>query len=135
MPILYIYIVEDDLLTAAALKRMLNRMGHAVCGIADNYNKAVDDLQKINIDLVISDIMLNGSETGIDLGRYINKHLNTPIIYHSSITQIELINEALNNLPDASLAKPVTPAALDYAINKFINKHTLSDRTTLSALM
>lgn len=83
---LNVYIVEDNILMAVALTHMLISLGHSVCGSATTYKKAVYDLQRMDIDLVITDIMLTGKKNGVDLGRYIAKYLNIPLIYHSSVS-------------------------------------------------
>lgn len=116
VPQLRIYIVEDDMLMAASLKHILTGLGHSVCGSAVTYKQAVNELKKIEVDLVITDIMLKGKKTGIDLGVFIKKHLQIPFIYQSSVTESELIIAAMDNLPGAYLFKPVTRAALAGAI-------------------
>ena len=122
---LNIYIVEDNELMAAVLKHLLISLGHNVCGWATTYKKAVEELPKMNADLVITDIILIGRETGIDLGRYIKAHLNIPFIYLSSITANDMIKEALNSLPDTYLFKPVTKPALAQAISNFKERNEI----------
>lgn len=122
---LNIYIVEDNELMAAVLKQLLISLGHNVCGCAATYQHAVNELPKVNPDLVITDIILIGKETGIDLGRYIKAHLNIPFIYLSSITASDVIKEALNSLPDTYLFKPVTKPALAEAISNFKERNEI----------
>jgi len=129
---LYIYIVEDDLLMASALKRLLTGMGHCVCGIADSYIKAVYEIQRIEVDLVITDIMLTGEKTGIDLGRYIKANLNIPFIYLSSISSNDMIRAALDNLPDSFLFKPVNKASLSAALMNFNTRNNIPAQKNLS---
>jgi DNA-binding NarL/FixJ family response regulator len=114
---LCIYIVEDNPLMAHALKSMLINIGHDICGIAESYHKAVKDLEEINVDLVITDIMLEGEENGIDLARYINDNLQIPFIFQSSITSTEMIQEAYETNPNAFLPKPVSKTALLNALS------------------
>jgi two-component SAPR family response regulator len=123
MHALNIYIVEDDMLMAASLKHMLLNLGHSVCGSSTNYNQAVAELEKMNVDLVITDIMLTGHKTGIDLGKYIKDNLNIPLIYQSSVTSNEIIGDALANYPEAYLYKPVSKASLSDAISTFNKKY------------
>lgn len=109
---LYIYIVEDEPLMAAALKRTIYNIGHNVCGTADNYNQAVIDLNLLKADLVITDIMINGSKTGIDLAKYINNYLHLPFIFQSSVSSDDVLKQAYKTCPNAFLQKPVSKAAL-----------------------
>ncbi|QHS54737.1 response regulator [Mucilaginibacter sp. 14171R-50] len=113
---LYIYIVEDNPLIACALKKMLLNIGHNICGIAECYDEAVKDLGILNVDLVITDIMLKGEQNGIDLAHYINQHLHIPFIFQSSITSADIINMAFKTGPNAFLPKPVSKAALIKAL-------------------
>jgi|ERR1700744_3669565 len=119
---LNIYIVEDNELMAAALKHMLISLGHRVCGSSATYQKAVDELHVMAVDLVITDIMITGEKNGIDLGHYIKTHLKIPFIYLSSITSSKMIKAALDNLPDDYLFKPISKITLAEAITNFQNK-------------
>jgi DNA-binding NarL/FixJ family response regulator len=114
---LNIYIVEDNLLIAAALKHIVTGLGHSVCGSATNYKRAVYDLKNMKTDLVITDIMLTGKKTGIDLGKFITAQLHIPFIYQSSITADSIIKDALDTKPRAYLAKPVSKTSLSDAIS------------------
>jgi len=118
---LKIYIVEDNLLMASVLKHLLTRMGYEICGSADNYTKAVRELRKNDADLVITDIMLTGKKTGIDIGNYIKKHLDIPFIYLSSVTESDIIKQAMDSSPGNYLFKPVNKPALAEAIFNIIH--------------
>lgn len=113
-----INIVEDDTLTLAALKRIIYTMGHRVCGSADNYDQAVCDLSILTTDLILTDIMIRGSKTGIDLAGYINKHLHLPFIIQSSVTSDDILVDARNTYPTALLQKPVSISALHFALER-----------------
>ncbi|GGH23730.1 response regulator [Mucilaginibacter phyllosphaerae] len=115
---LYIYIVEDNPLIALALREIISNMGHTVCGTASNYTKAVTDLGTMSVDLVITDIMLQGKENGIDLAQYINHHLHIPFIFQSSVTSADILTQANQTCPNAFLPKPVNKLAMIEAIAK-----------------
>jgi two-component SAPR family response regulator len=117
VPKLRIYIVEDNMLMAASLRHILTGLGHCVCGQATTYKQAVNEMQKTGADLVITDIMLKGKKSGIDLGRFIKARLHIPFIYQSSVTENDIIMAAMDTLPGAYLFKPVTKLALEGAIN------------------
>jgi len=116
MPSLNIYIVEDEPLISASLKHIILGAGHKIVGVATSYAQAVRDLHANKVNLVITDIMLEGDETGVDLANYINKHLKIPFIYQSSVTDPDVINDALKTGPLAYLAKPVNKMVLLNAI-------------------
>ncbi len=116
---LNIYLVEDNPLIAHTLKHIISSLGHSLCGFASSYEKAVNDLQSVKPDLVITDINLEGRETGVDLCKYINKYLNIPFIYQSSTSANELLCAAHATRPEAFLAKPVRKHDLHCAICGF----------------
>lgn len=113
---LKIYIVEDSPIIAAALKKLVTAMGHLVAGMSSSYEDAVSKLMRVNIDMVITDIMLSGQKNGIDLGVYVKEHLNVPVIYQSSVTDAHLILKAMSTEPLAYLVKPVTRMELTNAL-------------------
>jgi response regulator of citrate/malate metabolism len=113
---LNIFIVEDSPIIAAALKHLVVRLGHTVVGISESYEDAVVQLDRIEIDMVITDIMLSGIKTGVDLGAYIKKNLNIPVIYHSSITDTSVVCNAMRTDPVAYLVKPVSRIDLSTAL-------------------
>ena len=113
---LYIYIVEDNPLIAYALKSMILKMGHNICGSAECYDEAVKDLKVMHVDLVITDIILKGPENGIDLAHYINHNLHIPFIFQSSITCADTIGLAYQTQPNAFLLKPVSKTEMTKAI-------------------
>ncbi|WP_448698589.1 response regulator [Mucilaginibacter sp. AW1-3] len=113
---LNIYIVEDEPLISASLKHIILGAGHKIIGIAASYDQAIHDLQKSNVHLVVTDIMLEGTKTGVDLAKYINENLKIPFIYQSSVSDPEIINDALKTGPLAYLVKPVNKMVLLNAI-------------------
>jgi DNA-binding NarL/FixJ family response regulator len=113
---LNIFIVEDSPIIAAGLKHLVVRLGHTVVGVAESYEDAVVQLESANIDMVITDIMLSGEKNGIDLGAYIKKHLNIPVIYQSSITDTTIVCDAMRTEPIAYLVKPVGRVELSTAL-------------------
>lgn len=113
---LNILIVEDSPLIAAALEHMIVKLGYAVADISESYDEAVLALTLMDIDLVITDIILIGPKTGIDLAAYIKMHFQIPVIYQSSITDGSMINDAMQTSPVAYLVKPVSKVDLSTAL-------------------
>lgn len=115
---LNIYIVEDEALLAMCLQQSINNLGHRVSGIAASFEQAIQALNIIKVDLVITDILLKGPKTGIDLGNYINDNLKIPFIYQSSVKDKSIIKEALKTSPIGYLTKPVLEESLRSTIGK-----------------
>lgn len=114
---LNIFIVEDSPIFVAVLKRMLVLMGHCVTATAPSYDEAIAYLCNNKPDLVLTDIMLIGPQTGIDVAIYVNNNLQVPIIFQSSVIEHELIKQALDCSPVAFLRKPISKEALLEALS------------------
>lgn len=117
MPKLNIYIVEDEPLIARILKQTVKFIGHRVCGTATSFDAAVDGLKVAGADLIITDIMLDGDKTGVDLARYINQHLHIPFVFQSSVTDQVIIDEAIKTKPLLFVPKPLDSHLLMKAIS------------------
>ncbi|QKJ32323.1 response regulator [Mucilaginibacter mali] len=117
MPKLNIYIVEDEPLISRILKQTVMRLGHSVCGSATSYHDAIDGLRQADADLIITDIMLEGDKTGVDLAHYINAHLKIPFIFQSSVIDEVIIDAALKTGPLMFVPKPLDRYALSDAIS------------------
>jgi DNA-binding LytR/AlgR family response regulator len=81
-------------------------MGYSVSGIASSYDEAVRMLASEAPDLVLLDIMIKGSKSGIDVGHYIQENLKVPFIYLSSLSDKKTIEQAKETHPNAYLLKP-----------------------------
>ena len=62
-----ILIVEDEPLTAFDNELMLRDAGYEVVATVDRFRDAIATLDKMQVDLVLSDVRLTGERTGIDL--------------------------------------------------------------------
>ncbi len=122
-----ILVVEDELIIAEDISDCLNSLGYQVSGIADSYAKAINQISIQYPDIVLVDIMIKGSETGIDLGHYIRNQLNIPFIYLTSHSNKYIVKEATNTAPDAYLIKPFKKeelyTSIEIALTKYAGKN------------
>jgi DNA-binding LytR/AlgR family response regulator len=103
-----ILIVEDEVLIADTIDRYLSRNGHEVIGKAISYEEAVAYYEKGRPDLVLIDIRLSGSRSGIDLANYIiNRPDPAPFIYLTSQTDGTTLGVAKDTFPASYLSKPI----------------------------
>lgn len=109
---LNIFIVEDEPLIARVLKQTVQYIGHHVCGTATSFDGAVRGLKHAGADLIITDIMLEGEKTGVDLANYINKYLKIPFVFQSSVIDQLVIDEALKTDPLVFMPKPLCSQVL-----------------------
>lgn len=100
-----ILIVEDNFVEANHLRLMLKKAGYAITGIAKTYNEAKACIEKERPGLVLLDIFLLGSKTGIDLAAHLNEE-NIGFIYLSANSNEDILNAAKATRPYGFLVKP-----------------------------
>ena len=64
-----ILIVEDEPLTAFDTETMLADLGYEVVATLDDFDQALDHLEREEVHLVIADVRLHGQDRGIELAR------------------------------------------------------------------
>ena len=121
-----ILIVEDNVIIADDLQQIIEGFGYQVLGNVISYEKAVDFLSTHKIDLVLIDINLATTKTGIDLANYINANFKVPFIYLTSNIDDQTIDDASKTLPAAYLVKPFDAdtiyTSIEVAVNSFIDR-------------
>lgn len=100
-----ILIVEDQFIEANNLQEMLEGAGYRVCGIARSFAKALDLLGQHQPDIVLIDIFLKGTLTGIDLAIKL-RQINIPFIYLSANSDKKTLEAAKATRPYGFLVKP-----------------------------
>ena len=75
-------IVEDEIIVAKDIQRILKKLGYEAFDPFANGKKALDAVEKLNPDLILLDINLKSSELdGIQVGEQIHQHYQIPFIY------------------------------------------------------
>ena len=64
-----ILIVEDEPLTAFENENLLGDCGYHVVATIDEFDQALEILEREQVDLILSDVRLKSQQTGIDLAR------------------------------------------------------------------
>jgi len=118
-----ILIVEDEQIIATHLDAYISKLGYRVIGICGSGEEAIDSLNEHLPDLMIVDIMLEGSMTGIDLVKTVNDKYKIPIIYLTSNSDVKTFEEAKATKPSAFLKKPFNreqlKATIEVSIHRF----------------
>ncbi|RYY59456.1 MAG: response regulator, partial [Chitinophagaceae bacterium] len=100
-----ILIVEDQFVEADYLRLMLTKAGYQVTGIARSVSRAEEMIAEERPSLVLLDIFLKGSQTGIDLAATLAA-ANIPFVYLSANSNEEVLNKAKLTQPYGFLVKP-----------------------------
>jgi len=120
-----IYIVEDEAIIALEIKRSIIKLGYIFAGQASNYDDALQGIQRTKPDLILIDIMLRGSKSGIEIAKALTDHQSTPIIFLTSVTDEQTMQEAILTAPASYLLKPFRREELHSAILLGLHKASL----------
>ncbi len=74
--------------------------------IASNGNEALDFVSKYSVDLILMDIVLDGSLTGIEVAEKIRRTISVPIIYITGYSDKRTLDRAKITIPNGFLIKP-----------------------------
>jgi PAS domain S-box-containing protein len=117
-----IFIVEDDASIADIIDVSLQHFGHTVCGIADSADGALAQVSTIRPDLVLMDIEIKGSLSGIELAQKLRTELSVPVVFMTAHADSATVKKAVATEPFGYLVKPVNPAVLEATIQTAIGR-------------
>lgn len=100
-----LFIVEDDVIIARQLERILFKMGLEVVGIAGGAKEAIEKVRQLKPDLVLMDIRL-GKSDGTQIAHTLLNELNQPVIYVTAHSDPKTLQEALRAKPYGYVIKP-----------------------------
>jgi DNA-binding LytR/AlgR family response regulator len=101
-----ILIAEDDWIIAKEVSLTLQDLGFDVIGTFDTGEELLQKLPTLKPDLILLDIDLAGTMTGIDIAEKL-KPQGIPFIFLTAMADIKTIEKAKQTAPYAYLVKPV----------------------------
>jgi DNA-binding response OmpR family regulator len=101
-----IFIVEDEAIVALEMKRAIEKLGYTFSGMAANYDDAIKGIAETSPDLILMDITLKYSKSGIEVAKEVHRRQLTPIIFLTSITDEATMHDAIATNPVGYLLKP-----------------------------
>ena len=116
MSTIKILAVEDDPIYAESLDFVVQELGYELTGIADNATDALRLLEENPPDLILMDIEIHDTLTGIELAARINRNQRIPIIYVTAFKDKDIFQQAKLTGPVAYIIKPYDPVSLQSAI-------------------
>ncbi|GAX62144.1 transcriptional regulator [Candidatus Scalindua japonica] len=126
-----ILIIDDEKHIRFTVKEFLLKDGYDVSAV-ENFDEALKILNTECIDVVLTDIVLEG-KTGIDLLRVVNeKHLNCPVIVFTGYPNLESASESVRLGAYDYMAKPVKKEALLRVIGMALRHKTLVEEKNSS---
>ncbi len=118
-------IVEDEAVSARDLKDIMQHLGHKVCGVASSYDQAVSLADACKPEIALLDIKLKSKLSGVDVARYLREHHTLPIVFLTSRSDPQTVQEARALKINGYIIKPFTEeivyAAVETAFGNFLD--------------
>jgi AraC-like DNA-binding protein/galactitol-specific phosphotransferase system IIB component len=102
----HILVVEDEAFIAMHIQQVLEEEGYSVMIKHNTVAKAKKYLADHDVDLVIIDVQLNSTETGIELAHYLKTINSIPYLFLTSYSDKETLTEISETKPAGFLVKP-----------------------------
>ena len=112
-----ILIIEDEMIHGMFLKAVMEECGHKVIDLVSRGRDAILKALEHEPDLIISDILLKDSMTGVDVMNEVLKNKKIPFIYITALNDNRLMHQAMLTNPLRIFSKPYEISSLTDEIN------------------
>ncbi len=119
---LNILIIEDESVVALHIKKIVFSLGHSIIKIVKNNTDALTIAKEHNIDLVISDINIDGEVDGISCCRILQHLYNLDVLFITAYRDIATLEKAYKIDFIGYLVKPFREDELETMINLIMLK-------------
>lgn len=123
MDAIEILIVEDELLIAHNLARILKRLGYRVVEIVSSGEQAIQVAAEKQPDLVLMDIVIKGQMNGIEAAQEIQNRYGIPIVYVTAYADDATVQRAKSTGAYGFIVKPFRREQLHGAIQVALGHH------------
>lgn len=122
---LKVMIVEDEIIVAKDIQRILAKLGYEAHPPFSAAQKALDAIETVKPDFILLDINLRGSEMdGIELGKQIHEHYHIPFLYLTAFSDKSTLDRAKLTEPYGYIIKPFEEDDIRTAIEIAHYKYT-----------
>lgn len=111
-----VLVIESQSMVALDIIRTLKQMGLNIIANARKPDEALDIIKNNDVDLILLDKNLNEKKDGIQTAKEINKIKKIPIIFITTDSDEDTIDEVINCDPVGCLVKPFKKTELKYTI-------------------
>ena len=124
-----VLIVEDQFVESHDLQLIVEKGGYHVTGIARSAVQAIELVSQDKPDLVLLDIFLKGSETGIDIAKKL-REMDIGYIFISANSSKDILDEAKKTQPYGFIVKPFREQDVltTLEIASYRHKHSLESK-------
>lgn len=113
-----VLIVEDDMIIAMVLERMILKLNHEVLDKIVTGQEAIQYTTEQNPDLILMDIQLKDDIDGITAMEEIRKNSDVPVIYITGNSDPHYLEKARATNFVNYLIKPIQMSDLKESVNK-----------------
>lgn len=117
-----VLVVEDEGVVAKNLELRLKRLGYDVIASVKSGEEAITASADKGPDVVLMDIYLAGSLTGVEAARQIWEQLQIPVVYMTAFADLETLNEVKTTEAYGYVMKPFQTEAIHAAIQLALSR-------------
>src|SRR5258708_21567457 len=122
---LKIMIVEDEIIVAKDIQRILTKLGYESHPPFSAGQKALDAIETVKPDFILLDINLRGSDMdGIELAKQIHEHYHIPFLFLTAFSDKSTLDRAKLTEPYGYIIKPFEEDDIRTAIEIAHYKYT-----------
>jgi DNA-binding NarL/FixJ family response regulator len=116
-----VLIIEDEMIHGMLLRSSIENSGYRVVDVISRGEDAVIAALDHRPDLIISDILLKGTITGVEAIEQILNHVTVPFIFLTAINDSRIMDKATDTSPSAIINKPYDMKMLMETIDSLLN--------------
>lgn len=123
-----ILIAEDENIIAKDISKTLERLGYDVLGSVRTGEDIIAEAERLQPDLVLMDIMLEGEMSGIEAAEKIMSSFDIPVIYLTALADNGTLQKAKITEPFGYVLKPFDERMLHSSIEMGLYKHQMNKK-------
>jgi signal transduction histidine kinase len=118
-----VLVVEDESIVALDIQHRLGAMGYAVAGPAYTGAEALAHVARARPDIVLMDIRLRGSMSGIEVAEQLIEEYDLPVVYLTAYADPATMERARISQPFGYVIKPFEDRELNITIEIALYRH------------
>ena len=123
-----ILVVEDERITAEDIRAGLEFAGYKVPVICSTGEDAIQQAERLEPDLVLMDIKLEGEMDGIEAAQKIRDAYDIPVVYLTAYSDERTLKRAKITEPFGYIIKPFEDRELHSAVEVALYKHQMESK-------
>jgi two-component system, sensor histidine kinase and response regulator len=123
-----IMIVEDERILALDLAETLDELGYTVAGMASRGDEAIELARRLDPQLILMDVRLDGDLDGIATAETIRDEHDVPVVFLTAHADDDTLHRATSSDAAAYLVKPFKAPDLRCVIEIALHKHAANLR-------